>query len=63
MSITKAKPVQVTPEETQQIKDLEEHRIQSEKDSKAMQLVNEKRRRKEAMLAQARGEVAAARES
>lgn len=57
--LTNATPVEPTAEELQQIRDLEDQRQLSERDSKRSQAVNEKRRRQEAMLAQARGEVAA----
>jgi large subunit ribosomal protein MRP49 len=63
MSITKAVPVEPTPEELQQIRDLEEQRLLSERDSKKSQAFNERKRHEEAMLAQARGEVAAAQEA
>jgi len=63
MTLTKAKPVKPTAEELRQIQELEEHRAQSERDSKRMHEVNEKRKQTEAMLAQARGELAAAKET
>jgi len=63
LSITKAVPLQPSPEELQQISDLEEQRKQSEMDAQRSQKVNEKRRRRDAMLAQARGEVTASREA
>jgi len=63
LSIIKAVPLQPSTEELQQISDLEEQRKQSEIDAQRSQKVNEKRRRRDAMLAQARGEVAASREA
>ncbi|RFU34215.1 hypothetical protein B7463_g2134, partial [Scytalidium lignicola] len=63
LTVSKAKPVTATPEETQLMKDLEEQKARSERDSRRMQLVNEKRKRQEAILIQARGEVAASREA
>jgi large subunit ribosomal protein MRP49 len=56
MSLTKATPVAPTSEEAEQLRSLEEHRIQSEKDSARSHEVNEKRKQKEAILAQARGQ-------
>lgn len=63
LTITKAVPVKPTEEETEQIKELKEQQRLSEQDSKRSQAVNEKRKRAEAMLAQARGEVEAAQEA
>lgn len=60
LSITKAVPVEPTQEELAQLMQLEEQRILSEKDAQRSHVVNEKRKRTETMLAQARGEVAAA---
>jgi large subunit ribosomal protein MRP49 len=62
LTITKAVPVEPTQEELVQLKELEEQRVLSEKDRQRSHAVNEKRRRAEAMLAQARGEAAAARD-
>jgi large subunit ribosomal protein MRP49 len=62
LSITKAVPVEPTQEELVQLTQLEEQRTLSEKDAQRSYVVNEKRKRTEAMLAQARGEVAAARD-
>jgi len=62
LSITKAVPVEPTQEELDQLRELEERRRLSEKDAQRSLAVNEKRRRTEAMLAQARGEVAATRD-
>jgi large subunit ribosomal protein MRP49 len=61
-SVTKAVPVEPTQEELVQLTQLEEQRILSEKDAQRSHVVNEKRKRTEAILAQARGEVAAARD-
>lgn len=61
LAITKAVPIEPTKEDLEQIRDLEEKQRLSEEDSKRSQAVNEKRKLTEAMLAQARGEVAAAR--
>jgi large subunit ribosomal protein MRP49 len=63
LAITKAVPIEPTKEELEQIRDLEEQQRLSAQHSKSSQALNEKRRRDEAMLAQARGEVAAAREA
>jgi large subunit ribosomal protein MRP49 len=63
LAITKAVPVEPTKEELEQIQELEEQQRLSEQDSKRSQAVNAKRKRTEAMLAQARGEMAAAREA
>jgi large subunit ribosomal protein MRP49 len=60
LAITKAVPIEPTKEELEQIRELEEQQKLSEQDSKRSQAVNAKRKRTEAMLAQARGEVAAA---
>lgn len=62
LSLTKAVPVEPTQDELMQLAQLEEQRILSAKDAQRSQVVNEKRKRTEAMLAQARGEVAAARD-
>jgi len=63
LAITKASPVEPTPEELEELRRLEEQQIESEKDARRSQAVNEKRRRQAAILAQARGQVAAARET
>jgi len=63
LAVTKAVPVEPTKEELEQIRELEEQQRLSEQDSKRSQAVNVKRKRTEAMLAQARGEVAAAQEA
>lgn len=63
LAITKAVPIEPTEEELEQIRELEEQQRLSELDSKRSQAVNAKRKRTEAMLAQARGEVAAAQEA
>lgn len=63
MKITKAAPVEPTQEELDQLRDLEERQKLSEIDSKRSHAVNEKRKKREAMLAQARGEVQKLREA
>jgi large subunit ribosomal protein MRP49 len=63
LAVTKALPIEPTEEELEQIRDLEERKRLGEQDSKRSHALNEKRRRTEAMLAQARGELAAAREA
>lgn len=60
LAITKAVPIEPTEEESEQIRELEEQQLLSEQDSKRSQAANEKRKRAEAMLAQARGELSAA---
>jgi large subunit ribosomal protein MRP49 len=62
MSITKAQLVHPTQDELDQMRELEQQHYQSEKDSQRSQAVNEKRRRRDAMLAQARSGIAAAKE-
>ncbi|TAQ89121.1 hypothetical protein B7494_g2517 [Chlorociboria aeruginascens] len=59
MSITKAKPVNATPEEIDQLKDLEARRILSEKDAKINQIFREKKKRAETIFKQATGELTA----
>lgn len=61
MAATKAKALEPTAEEKELMRTLEEARKLSETDSKRSKAVNEKRRAQEAVLAQARGELAAAR--
>jgi large subunit ribosomal protein MRP49 len=63
MTLTQAKPVKATLEETRQIEELKELRARTLKDSATMSAVNAKRKREENILAQARGEVEATRES
>lgn len=63
MSITKAQPVYPTQEELDKMSELEEQRNLSEKNSQMSKALNEKRRRRDAMLAQARSEVATVREA
>jgi large subunit ribosomal protein MRP49 len=63
LTLTKAVPIEATREELEQIRDLEEQQRLSEQDSKRSQALNEKRKRTEAMLAQARGEMAVASET
>lgn len=60
MTITKAKALESTPEDQELAQAIEDRRRQSEKDSKRSAAVNEVKKRKEAMLAQARGEMAEA---
>jgi large subunit ribosomal protein MRP49 len=61
--LTNAKIVKPTAEEARQIQELQEQNLRSRKDQIMMQAVNEKRKREEAILIQARGEVEAAREN
>jgi large subunit ribosomal protein MRP49 len=63
MNFTKGKPVKATPEETRQIQELEEFQKRSEEDRERMLKVNAERKREEAILTQARGEVEAMRDS
>ena len=63
LAITKAVPVEPTEEESEQTRELEEQQRLREQDSKRSKAVNKRRKRTEAMLAQARGEVAAAQEA
>jgi large subunit ribosomal protein MRP49 len=63
MQLTNARTVKPTAEETRQIQELEEQNARSERDASMMREVNEKRKREEAILIQARGEVEAAREN
>ena len=57
MKLTNAKPVRATAEELRQIQELEEQKSRSERDSILSREVREKRKREEAILVQARGEV------
>jgi large subunit ribosomal protein MRP49 len=59
MALTRAKPVYATPEEVEQLRELEEARKQSLRDQTRSIKENEKRKKRDAMLAQARGEIAA----
>jgi len=59
MSLTKARAVRATAEELRQIQEMEEQNARSERDALKMAEVNEKRKREEAILTQARGEIEA----
>jgi large subunit ribosomal protein MRP49 len=59
MSLTKARAVRATAEELREIQEMEEQNARSERDALKMAEVNEKRKREEAILTQARGEVEA----
>jgi large subunit ribosomal protein MRP49 len=63
ISITKAVPTHPSQDELDQMRELEQQRNLSEKDSQRSHAVNEKRRRRDAMLAQAQSGVAAAKEA
>lgn len=63
INVTKAKPVRATPEEERQIRDMEEFEARSEEDRQRMAKVNEERKKEEAILTQARGEVDAMKET
>lgn len=54
LAVAKAVPINPTPEELEQLRDLEEQQTLSEKDSTRHQAYNEAKKRKEAILAQAR---------
>ncbi|MCJ1485642.1 hypothetical protein MMC06_005817 [Schaereria dolodes] len=58
LSITQATPVVATPDEVVELRQLEDQRKRSEQDALMMAGVNEKRRREQALLQQARGSVA-----
>jgi len=57
IKVTKAIPVEPTPQEREELQTLEQARIRSERDSKLSLEVREKQKREEAILAQARGDV------
>ncbi|KAF2724028.1 hypothetical protein K431DRAFT_241630 [Polychaeton citri CBS 116435] len=57
--LTKAYPVEPTPEDREQIQALEEQKKRSERDSKLSQEVRARKKREQEMLEQARGEIAA----
>jgi len=59
LRITKAVVVEATPEERETLEELEEARIRSERDSALSLEVRARRKREEALLAQARGEIEA----
>jgi large subunit ribosomal protein MRP49 len=63
MTLTNAKPVRPTAEETRQLQELEEYRAKSAQDRERMKAVMEQRRREEAILTQARGEAEAMKET
>lgn len=63
MTLTNAKPVKPTAEETRQLQELEEYRVKSAQDRERMKAVMEQRRREEAILTQARGEAEAMKET
>jgi len=56
--MTKAFPVEATPEEREEIRLLEEHRARSMRDSKLSQEVRARQKREKELLEQARGDVA-----
>ncbi|MCJ1253432.1 hypothetical protein MMC24_001243 [Lignoscripta atroalba] len=58
MKITRAMPVEATADEEEELQQLEEQRKRSEQDALRMAEVNEKRRREQALLQQARGNIA-----
>jgi len=60
MEITKATPVEATPEEQADLQELEEQSSRSETDSRRSAEVNEKKKREADVLAQARGDLAQA---
>ena len=55
LKLTKAKIVLPTPEETRQIRELEEQNAKSARDATMMAAENAKRKREEEILKQARG--------
>ena len=57
--LTKARVVEPSLQEQEELRTLDEHRIRSERDSKLSLEVRQKKKREEAILAQARGEIAA----
>lgn len=58
LRVTKAMPVVATPEETEELQSLEEARLRSLREGEISLKVREKKKREEALLAQARGEIA-----
>lgn len=60
LAITKARQVEATDEEMETLRTLEEQRVRSARDSKIGLELRAKKKREEALLAQARGEVASA---
>jgi len=63
LTLTKATPVETKPEDLERIRFLEERRIKGEAHAKKWKAVREKQKQREAILAQARGELAKSRES
>jgi large subunit ribosomal protein MRP49 len=63
MELTNGKPIKPTAEELRQIRELEEFNEKSLQDRQRMNEVNAARKREEAILTQAKGEVEASRES
>ncbi|KAI9820650.1 MAG: hypothetical protein M1827_005019 [Pycnora praestabilis] len=61
IAVTKAMPIEATPREQEELREMEEVSRRAERDRRVSATANEKSRRREAMLAQARGEVAEAR--
>ena len=59
VNLTKAYPVEPTPEDKEELTKLEEHRIRSEADSKRSKEVRARIKREQQLLEQARGDVAA----
>lgn len=57
--VTEAYPVEPTPEDLEEMRQLEEQRIRSQADSKLAKQVKAKQLREKRMLEQARGEIAA----
>ena len=63
MEVTKAREVKATAEELRQIQELKEQAAKSERESKSRAAATEKRKREDAIMAQARSAVEAARQS
>jgi large subunit ribosomal protein MRP49 len=61
-NLTKGKQIKPTVDETRQLRELEEFKQRSAEVREKQQLVNEARKREEAILTQARGEVEAMKE-
>lgn len=58
VQLTKAYPVEPTPDEREELAKLEEQRRRSEKDSKLSQEIRARMKREKELLEQARGDVA-----
>ncbi|KAI9834891.1 MAG: hypothetical protein M1819_002799 [Sarea resinae] len=58
MELTKAVPVEATAEELEELRELEEQAAQGERDARRMEQINAQQKRREVMLAQARGDMA-----